>query len=262
MLFVVALPYGGAIALKIASADIYTAAMGDEYEGGLMEQELREDIAASCEARISFCRFLASLFLLELTQEQIDTLATCRVPKSDSEIGQGYALIKEYLRHRDSGTRQELAVDYARVFLGAGNYDKITAPPYESVFTSENNLLMQEARDGAVAFYRREGVSLPQDNTTPEDHLGYELEFMAILIEKFSQELNETNMAEAQRLLQAQEEFFSQHLENWLPTFSLAIDKHAKTDFYRGVACLVRGYIQTEREILDDLSEVLSAEEA
>lgn len=227
-----------------------------------MDQVLREDITASCEARVSFCRFLASLFLLELTQEQIDTLAICHVPKSDSEIGQGYALIKEYLRHRDSGTRQQLAVDYARIFLGAGNYDKITAPPYESVFTSENNLLMQEARDKAIAFYRREGISLPADNTTPEDHLGYELEFMAILIERFSHEINEFNMTEAQRLLQTQNEFFSQHLENWLFAFALAIERHARTDFYRGVASLVRGYIQTEREILDDLFETLSAKEA
>ena len=61
--------------------------------------------------------------------------------------------MKEYLRHRDSGTRQELAVDYARVFLCAGMYEQLMAPPYESVYTSEEHLLMQDARDSAVAFY-------------------------------------------------------------------------------------------------------------
>ncbi|MFR1168535.1 MAG: molecular chaperone TorD family protein [Adlercreutzia equolifaciens] len=46
-------------------------------------------------------------------------------------IDEGLRAIKEYLRHRHGGT-QELAVDYARVFLGA-SYDRILAPPYESV---------------------------------------------------------------------------------------------------------------------------------
>ena len=80
-----------------------------------------------------------------------------------STIDEGLAVIREYLRHRHGGTRQELAVDYARVFLGAGSYDRILAPPYESVFTSEERILMQDARDGAVSYYRRGGLDLPAE---------------------------------------------------------------------------------------------------
>ena len=149
-----------------------------------MEQHDREELAEVNAARKGFYEFLASMYKLELTDEQIGTLTKQDLPTDAEYVGAGYATVKEYLRHRDSGTRQELAVDYARVFLCAGMYEQLMAPPYESVYTSEEHLLMQDARDSAVAFYLGEELGLPADNTTPEDHLSFEFQFMAKLIER------------------------------------------------------------------------------
>ncbi|MFR1638335.1 MAG: hypothetical protein ACLSVD_03665 [Eggerthellaceae bacterium] len=44
--------------------------------------------------------------------------------------------------------------------------------------TSEEHLLMQDARDSAVALTGR-GAGPAADNTTPEDHLSFEFQFMA-----------------------------------------------------------------------------------
>ena len=107
---------------------------------GAAIQEMRE----ANETRAAFCRFLASLYLYELTDEQIEAFAHIEIAGDGTAIDEGLRAIKEYLRHRHGGTRQELAVDYARVFLGAGSYDRILAPPYESVFTSEERILMQD----------------------------------------------------------------------------------------------------------------------
>ena len=108
-----------------------------------MEQHDREELAEVNAARKGFYEFLASMYKLELTDEQIGTLTKQDLPTDAEYVGAGYATVKEYLRHRDSGTRQELAVDYARVFLCAGMYEQLMAPPYESVYTSEEHLLMQ-----------------------------------------------------------------------------------------------------------------------
>ena len=124
---------------------------------GAAIQEMRE----ANETRAAFCRFLASLYLYELTDEQIEAFAHIEIAGDGTAIDEGLRAIKEYLRHRHGGTRQELAGGYARVFLGAGSYDRILAPPYESVFTSEERILMQDARDGAVTYYRRGGLDLP-----------------------------------------------------------------------------------------------------
>ena len=68
---------------------------------------------------------LPSLYLYELTDEQIEAFAHIEIAGDGTAIDEGLRAIKEYLRHRHGGTRQELAVDYARVFLGAGSYDRI-----------------------------------------------------------------------------------------------------------------------------------------
>lgn len=223
-----------------------------------MDETLRRDILASCAPRASFCRFLASLFLYEPTDEQIETMAHADLPADAAgEIGRGYALIAEYLRHRDQGTRQEIAVDYARTFLGAGHYETITAPPYESVFTSEDHLLMQDARDGVLAHYRAEDLDLPADNTTPEDHVGFELQFMATLVERMAAAIEAGDDARTRELVERQRGFLDEHLANWLPAFTRAIDANCTTDFYRGVACLTRGMLEEERATVDGLEELV-----
>ncbi|MCD8199622.1 MAG: molecular chaperone TorD family protein [Coriobacteriaceae bacterium] len=226
-----------------------------------MDAELRDEISASCTARIEFYRFLASIFFTELSQEQVETVAASRFPIDDTDIGRGYELIARYMQHRDSGTRQQLAVDYARVFLGAGSYEKLKAPPYESVFTSEVQLLMQEARDDAVKWYRRYGLALPEDNTTPEDHVSFEMQFMALLIERSLECLKAGDEDGFKELACAQRDFFDEHLANWLPRFADAIDQFCKTDFYHGIAALVRGLLQVEPDVIDGLIESVSAEE-
>lgn len=225
-----------------------------------MDQGFVEDIVAANGARAGFGRFLASLFLYELTDEQIEELAHISFERDGSKVAQGCAQVVEYLRHRNRATRQELAVDYAHTFLGAGTYDHILAPPYESVFTSKQQLLMQEARDGALAYYRSEELDLPFDNTTPEDHLGFELQFAADLVERSTKALQDGNEERFAELVEKQRSFLRFHLENWLPAFCDAIDEHCQTDFYHGVANLVRGYVALEREVLDGMAAELGLE--
>ncbi len=227
-----------------------------------MEESFKQDVQESSEARASFYRFLSSVYLKELTDEQIEDLAHRSYPDDGSLMAQGYAMIFEYLRHRDSGTRQELAVDYAHTFLSAGTYERLVAPPYESVFTSAQQLLMQEARDGAVKSYRAEGLALPIDNTTPEDHLGFELQFMALLVDRAAEALESGDEGEFFRLVRAQDDFLSKHLGNWIPAFAKAIDKNARTDFYRGIGMLTEGFVRLERELIDEMLAVVAVEAA
>ena len=172
-----------------------------------MDQQTKDDIITSGADRAGFYSFLAGVYLWEPTSEQIEAMAAANFPVGEDAFGHGYALIADYLRHRDTGTRQEIAVDYAHTFLGAGNYDKLMAPPYESVYTSEEHLLMQDARDGALSFYRSEDLDLPAENTTPEDHIGFEMQFMAKLIDRSCDALSAGDNAEFARLVRVQHEF-------------------------------------------------------
>lgn len=215
-----------------------------------MEQHDREELAEVNAARKGFYEFLASMYKLELTDEQIGTLTKQDLPTDAEYVGAGYATVKEYLRHRDSGTRQELAVDYARVFLCAGMYEQLMAPPYESVYTSEEHLLMQDARDSAVAFYLGEELGLPADNTTPEDHLSFEFQFMAKLIERAGAALDAGDEARYAELCTKQRAFFDEHLANWVPRLCADVRAYAQTAFYRGVADITEGFLQLEDQMI------------
>lgn len=215
-----------------------------------MEQRDKDDLAAVNAARKGFYEFLASMYKLELTDEQIETLAKQDLPVDAAYVGSGYATVKEYLRHRDSGTRQELAVDYARVFLCAGMYEQLMAPPYESVYTSEEHLLMQDARDSVVACYLAEELGLSADNTTPEDHLSFEFQFMAKLVEREQAALEARDEARHAELCARQRAFFDEHLANWVPRLCADVRAHARTSFYRGIADITEGFLELEDQMI------------
>ena len=52
--------------------------------------------------------------------------------------------------------------------------------------------------------------------------------------------------------------FFVHHQQNWLPALCEAIDEFAETDFYRGVAQMTRGYVESESSFFDEVASVLS----
>ena len=57
-----------------------------------MDQGFVEDVVAANGARAGFGRFLASLFLYELTDEQIEELAHISFERDGSKVAQGCGL--------------------------------------------------------------------------------------------------------------------------------------------------------------------------
>lgn len=223
-----------------------------------MDQELRQDLLASLEMRSAFYRFLASIYLKELTEEQIAALGEMDVPE-DTSLSAGYGLMKDYITHYppELNIRQNLAVDYASTFLGAGHYEKLIAPPYESVFVSPAHILMQEPRDEVVKVYASEGVRLDPSDDTPEDHIGFELQFMAELLDRQMVAFESEDLDEARRLGNVSLDFLQDHLAKWTPLLCRAIDEHARTDFYKGVSSLTWNFMQDEAEIIPRILEIL-----
>lgn len=117
---------------------------------------------------------------------------------------------------------------------------------------------MQDARDGAVTYYRRGGLDLPADNTTPEDHLGFELQFAAALADRANGALDRDDGAALAEAASLARSFFVHHQQNWLPALCEAIDEFAETDFYRGVAQMTRGYVESEAAFFDEVAATLS----
>ncbi|WP_314921171.1 molecular chaperone TorD family protein [Slackia exigua] len=209
--------------------------------------------------RATFYRTLAYYYLHELTEEQIESIASQDLEifeDASSLISEGYADMKAYLRRVDTGTRQQLAVDYAHTFLAAGNYETFAATPYESVFTSEEGLMMQDARDEVYKMYCVEQMQPNEELRIPEDHVSFEFEFMALLIDRLNDGLAAGDFERALRYAERCRAFNADHQLNWIDDLCDAIVDVAETVFYVGVSKITRGFIHDETDVASDMEEV------
>lgn len=208
--------------------------------------------------RAAYYRMLAELLWKELSQEQIDHLASLDLKSlaaGDDGLAAGYGDMERYLRRRNTGTRQELAVDYAHTFLAAGNYESFAATPFESVFTSEMGLLMQDARDEVYKSFCAEHIQPDEELHTPEDHLSFEFEFMATLLERTNAACLSGDFARAETLSKKAADFHKDHQLNWVDDFCDAVNEVAETRFYRGLSQVIRAFIHMETEVIADMVE-------
>lgn len=210
--------------------------------------------------RAAYYRMLGELYFRELTQEQVDHLAGmdfAGLAGDDALIAEGYEDMRRYLRHANSGTRQALACDYAHTFLAAGNYETFAATPYESVFTSELGLMMQEARDEVYKMYCAQHIQPQADLHMPEDHLAFEFEFLATVIERTNAALLADDLDRACELAETVASFHRLHQLNWVDGLCDAVLDVAETRFYRGVAKVTRGFVHMDTDVIADELDAL-----
>lgn len=129
---------------------------------------------------------------------------------------------------------EELLWDYTRLFIGPY---KLPSPPWESVYTSPKRLMMQDAAEQVLQLYREAGLSLETPDIMP-DHIGAELNFLAVLLQKTHLETEQKD-----HYLETTGRFLSEHLLKWVPEFTKDMENAAETSFYKAVANATRNVI-------------------
>jgi putative dimethyl sulfoxide reductase chaperone len=177
---------------------------------------------------------------------------------SDPDISQGQSLLKSFFAgipvSRCALTVEELARDYASLFLGVGPK---TVSPCESVYRSRSELLFQDSYFEAQQAYRSIGMAKKDDYSEPEDHIAVELSFMARLCE-VAQESLEKDRPKTLPYVEMQREFLEEHLIQWISPFAQAIIAAAGSGFYRGIAQLLRGYVRMDRQLIETMIQELN----
>ncbi len=201
---------------------------------------------------------LARLYRVEVDQALVDQVRNLDLSADveGSEIGGGYRMLKHSIDGLDD-TLLDLAVDYARIFIGAGLERGEAAYPYESVYTSPDRLVMQEARDQVVALYAELDLARSREVTEPEDHIAPEFEYMAFLCQKATEAMRAGDRVAAAALLAKQKAFYETHLARWVPAFCQDVERLARTDFYRAVARITASYLDMERDLIGELVDEL-----
>ena len=208
------------------------------------------------ESRASMYGLLAAIFRHELDADQISEVKRMRFPRGtgNATLDQGFQDMYDYLRNAWDASTTELAVDYARTFIGSGVSGYSAAYLYESVYTSQRRLLGREARGEVLQFYRNNNLVKGKWNDM-EDHLAIELEFMQVMALRAVQAFERGDEEYALSNVRCQYDFVRSHLNNWLPMMVGDALKFSETKFYQGVCRVVLGYCEDDEKLLAELLE-------
>ena len=219
------------------------------------------DLVELMNTRARSYGMLARLFREEVDLATLRELQGMRFPQAtgNAAVDEGYHQLYDYLKRAWDDSVTELAVDYVSTFIGHGVNGYSAAYPYESVYTSERRLLMQEARDEVLAVYRANDLDKDPSWRGGEDHIALELEFMQRMALRAAEALAEDAEDEAVAYLRTSYDFLENHLINWVPMMVTDMRMHARTLFYQGLGQLTLGTIQEDEAVLRELLDSVEA---
>lgn len=218
-----------------------------------------KEFRALTEYRSALYRLLSGLYLMEVDAEQLAALKGLSFPKvtgdgdEDMDLQRGYALMEEALRETGEAELDELAAEYARLFLAAGEASGKAAFPYASVYLDRKHCVGGDMEQKMKALFLARGRQPdPKAFRTMHDHLGLMLEYMAILCDE---ELATEDAQELNAIMREQRDFLRENLQSWVHAFTADVVKYAVLKFYSGAALVTNGFIKKEAEFLKEATD-------
>ncbi|GEL09202.1 TorD/DmsD family molecular chaperone [Salisediminibacterium halotolerans] len=218
--------------------------------------------------RVQQYDFLRQALLAEPTEEWLYLLRKSGyfndVPFADEEpfLKRGADLITNTLAaHPDEDKRlfNQLHWDFTRLFIGPF---QLPAPPWASAYKSEERMLFQEEAVQVRKAYSKYGYASSRyqagDESTgrpsrePEDHIGYELDFMYRLAVRAKDAWKRNEKSEFAELIRDQSFFLHQHLLTWSAAFAGDLREQAATEFYQGLADVLEQTLHLDEMLLAD----------
>ena len=142
---------------------------------------------------------------------------------------------------------KDLAVEYARLFLGPGKH----ISPHESVHHKRDDGQWGQLWGLSTAEVKKEiesaGLSYQGEYTGLPDHISVELEFMQQLTVAEKKAWEDGNRNLALVCLEKEREFIEEHLAEWIPDFCDKVIDGAEQPFYQVMAELTKKFIVFEK---------------
>ncbi len=173
------------------------------------------------------------------------------VDSATPKLRRGLERLASFCTHWTPAQLKGLTLDYTQLFLGL---DRTLAAPYESVFLSEDHLLFEKQTLAVRVVYEQYDLQAPEKNRIPDDHLGYELQFVAALCDKLVHAWQGGECQTKTSLHTDLCQFLDQHLLQWLPAFCDRVDRYGETEFYKGMAQVAQATAVDLRRDLANLS--------
>lgn len=136
--------------------------------------------------------------------------------------------------------------DYLRLFTGAGT---MMAPPYESVIIGNEHLIFDKPTLEVREYYRAYGWKSRFEGKIPDDHLGTEILFINLMVDKY---LSLDDEACRREMRNEMRRFIEGHPLKWIGPWQSMVNKHANTKCFKGISRLIHASLEDMVGILKD----------
>jgi len=188
---------------------------------------------------------LAAIYRREMTS---DLLQQIKKPATLGVLANlGIKLNNGFLKKPEHELLEELAIEYARLFIGPGKH----ISPHESVHHKREDGRWGQLWGLSTAEVKKiiesAGLSYQSEYTGLPDHISVELEFMqqVTLAEEKAWEDGDKKLALA--CLENEKKFIEEHLAEWIPDFCDKVINGAELPFYQVMAELTKKFIEFEK---------------
>lgn len=133
----------------------------------------------------------------------------------------------------DTTNGKNIREDYLRLFT---QQEKPLAPAYESVYKSNGHASPDFKMDGVTEFYNQYGWDSRMRQKVKDDHLGLELLFLTIMVEKYLEFDDDACRSEMKSEIKR---FIENHILSWIPKWNSKIQSESNTLCYKGIGTLI-----------------------
>ena len=106
----------------------------------------------------------------------------------------------------------------------------------------------------ALRRFAADGFKVNPDLHEPEDHLAFELEYVAHMSRKATELVESGDVEALAANVASQVEFIDAHLLNWVGNLYETACEYAKTTFYTGMLLVVLGAAEQSRDLLAEVA--------
>lgn len=219
-----------------------------------MKKSLAIDLLENYQVLFSY---LSEVFLNEPDEDFIHQMIAQKLyfsfpyESEDEGLQKGLNLLRNFSIQWEKIQIHALRDEYFRLFHGT---EKMLVPPYESVYLSREHLLFEKETLQVRNYYSAYGLRIDKLNIIPDDHIGYQLLFIAYLLKLAIEAIQTDSKKDFEKIIYDILGFLTEHLVKWIDSFIELLDEHASGFYFKGNGKLLKFLTNQIREDLNNLN--------
>jgi TorA maturation chaperone TorD len=166
--------------------------------------------------------FLQTILELAVSQQERDDIAWFEAAL--------FQQLSEYAEQDMDVLLRNIRTEYAELFIGPR---PPLAPLFESLYIGYPSRMYTYVTREVRQFYETNGFTVVERNHVPDDHVAYELEFMARLCTQQAEATQREDFEAAAAFVDLQASFLKNHLSKWIPAFLERVEGAYCSAYYR-----------------------------